>query len=132
MNTGKIPIVSTDYSDLESLKGSFYVGGQQAVTSSGAIVEEVFEEEVVEPIEILNRASAQVNYTMAQQVADQLNHLRQKIHDEIADCPASDITAGTAGQAEKDRDRIWEKKDQYRDQHRKFLADYGDQVNSGD
>ena len=42
--------------------------------------------------------------------------------DDVLNLPAADIVAGLENQAEKDRDRIWNRKNDFRNQVRSFIA----------
>ena len=138
----KIQLVSTDHSELESLHGSFHVGGgsHQASTQQQEIVTEildgVFTEESVAVLSTVADNSLGTggspkqfnNITMANQIADGLEELRQDILDQMDDLPAADIVAGMETQAEDDRDKIWELKNNFRKQVRSFIVEYSDTV----
>ena len=93
--TRKIPIVSTDYSDLESLRGSFHIGVQPPVVDHQEVVEEggdrVFDEEVLtenseSEQDSLNYFHMFTDNMMAGQIAAGLNTLRQDIIDDMEEC----------------------------------------------
>ena len=116
----KIPIVSTDYSDLESMDDSLF--GDVIRTDTARTFTPVVEE-------ITNMSDSPEGFgsaQMAAQVSTALEKLRQEIVDDVLDLPAADIVAGLENQAEKDRDRIWNRKNDFRNQVRSFIAEYGD------
>ena len=134
----KIEIVSTDYSDPESLHGSIHIGGRrpsQNLQQEGweFNLDSVFEEEAPElnlVADIFSSVAPEEfsDKGMAQQIASELTRMLQEILDEMDDLPAEDIDAGIVNQAEKDRDRIWAKKNAFRQQVRSFVAEYSSSV----
>ena len=112
----KIPIVSTDYSDLESMDDSLF--GDVIRSDTARIFTPVVEE-------ISNMSDSPEGFgsaQMAAQVSTALDKLRQEIVNDVLDLSAADIVAGLENQAEKDRDRIWNRKNDFRNQVRSFIA----------
>ena len=127
----KIPIVSTDCSDLESLCDSLLPGVKQSAgghQQKEAIDLDVVSEELADILSDSDQSETFSERKMAQQISASLTKLRQDILDEIDDLPASSIEAGMEPQTEIDRDRIWEKKNLFRNQVRNFVSEYGQTI----
>ena len=116
----KIPIVSTDYSDLESINDSSEDVFRPNLNNRLAVVDEE------QPKNMTDSSSEGFSTAdMAKQVSTALEKCYQGIIDEITDLPANNIEAGLESQAEKDRDDIWKRKNEFRDQVRSFISEYG-------
>ena len=102
----KIPIVSTDYSDLESLGDSFL--GETFKSNIEAEFNPVIEE--LDKSAMRDSPESFGDADMANQVSVELEKVYQAILDDIQDLPAASIVAGMEAQAEKDRDDIWQRK----------------------
>ena len=120
----KIPIVSTDCSDLESLGD--YFSANVSLSTGGQQQESLCP--VSEETNVSEESETFSENIMAQQIATSLSQLRSEILDDIDDLPASSIEQGMEAQAVIDRDRVWEKKNLFRSQVRNFLSQYGDSV----
>ena len=116
----KIPIVSTDSSDIESIGDELFGTQTNKVPFSDLTTVSEEHQSFID-----SNSGVYDNIKMAERTAEELEKVRIGIIDEIDDLPPDSIVLGMEGQAVVDRDRLWERKNEFRCKVRNFLSEHG-------